>query len=271
MVPDLVGSTAIEFTHRAISGTALALVIWLAVRVRRSTPPAHPARKASLLGVAAIIGEALIGALIVFSEWVADDVSLARVVAVPLHLVNTLLLLLALTTTVFLSGERHRSKVMMSRGVFVWGAVGMMAVAATGAVTALADTLFPKEGFALAGIMTVEDGEHLLTRLRVIHPFASVIVGLVVGVAGWRHRRVSVAARIVMAAVVTQMVLGVVNVWLPGPLGLSLAHLLVADLLWICWVWMGVESGIMTGPVTERGPIAGDRSEVSILGSGEVG
>jgi hypothetical protein len=49
--------------------------------------------------VLAVIGEALIGAAIVAFEWVADDSSIARTVAVPLHLVNTLLLLAALTVT----------------------------------------------------------------------------------------------------------------------------------------------------------------------------
>ena len=105
LVPALEGATAVEFTHRVASGLALVLVAALAVKVLRSRAPGHPARRSVLWAGAAIIGEALIGAVIVLYEWVGRDDSLARVISVPLHLVNTLVLLAALTLTArFLGG-----------------------------------------------------------------------------------------------------------------------------------------------------------------------
>jgi hypothetical protein len=164
IVPRLEGATAVEFTHRAVSGLALLSVIALAVAVFRAFPKGALVRRGALLAVVAIIGEALIGALIVFSEWVADDASVARAMAVPLHLVNTLFLLASLTLTiVWLGPQPPRSRIADHRRWFATGAVGMVLIAATGAVTALADTLFPKEGVSF---LLPEAGEHFLTRRR---------------------------------------------------------------------------------------------------------
>lgn len=253
IVPRLEGATAIEFTHRAVSGLALLSVIGLAVAVFRAFPKGALARRGALLAVVAIIGEALIGALIVFSEWVADDASVARAMAVPLHLVNTLFLLASLTLTiVWLGPQPPRSRIADHRRWFVAGAVGMGLIAATGAVTALADTLFPKEGVS---ILLPEAGEHFLTRLRVIHPLLATVVG--VGQAMWvaRHGWHSVAARVIKAGVAVQLVLGVVNILAGTPVWLSLLHLLAADVLWIAWIWLAAEPS--TVPVAEprSGPV----------------
>ncbi|MDH3463911.1 MAG: COX15/CtaA family protein, partial [Acidimicrobiia bacterium] len=110
LVPELSGATAIEFTHRSASGVALVLVAVLGVWAWRSAPSGGQIRTGVKVAVAAIVGEALIGAMIVLAEWVADDASVARAVAVPLHLVNTLLLLAALSLIIFwLGGGGHLS------------------------------------------------------------------------------------------------------------------------------------------------------------------
>lgn len=256
IVPRLEGATAVEFTHRAVSGLALLSVIALAVAVFRAFPKGALARRGALLAVVAIIGEALIGALIVFSEWVADDASVARAMAVPLHLVNTLFLLASLTLTiVWLGPHPPRSRIADHRRLFVAGAVGMGLIAATGAVTALADTLFPKEGVSF---LLPEAGEHFLTWLRLIHPVVATVVGL--GQAIWVARRGwrSIAARVVMAGVAVQLGLGVVNILAGTPVWLSLLHLLAADVLWIAWIWLAAEpstaqvSEVRSGPVRAR-------------------
>jgi hypothetical protein len=101
----------------------------------------------------------------------------ARAVSVPIHLVSTFVLLAGLVMTRFWLTDEGLLPSIRSRERTLVGliGVGMLVVAATGAVTALADTLFPKE-FDLA--TTVTAGEHFLTRLRVVHPVVAV-VGLV--------------------------------------------------------------------------------------------
>lgn len=247
LVPALEGATAIEFAHRAASGIALlavAALIWL---VFRATDRGHPARTGATVAGVFIVIEALIGAVIVLAEWVADDASVARAVSVPIHLVSTFVLLAALLLTLFwLYGGgplRLRRHVRLARP---WLAIatGMLAIGATGAVTALADTLFPKEAFEVAAIFDRDTSAHFLTRLRAFHPAIAVAVGLVAASWAARHgsrapRGGGVAARTVVALVFASVVLGALNVVLLTPTWLSLTHLALADGLWLAWVWLG--------------------------------
>lgn len=237
VLPDLRGATAVEFVHRAASGVALVLVAVMVVGVFRVVGRGHPARRGAVLSGVAIVVEALIGATIVFSEWVADDASVARVISVPLHLVNTLLLLAALTLTAFWLAGGGRLRPRHGWGIPVAVTVGLVLVAGTGAVTALADTLFPKEALDLSGVVTA--GEHFLTRLRVLHPFVAAVVGMAAVLVSVRLRTAHpLASRVVVTAVVVDLVAGALNVALLTPIWLSLLHLLVADVLWIAWTWL---------------------------------
>jgi len=236
VLPPLEGATRIEFAHRSASGIALALVVTLALLVWRQVPAGQPSRRGALLSVVSIMGEALIGAVIVLAEWVADDASVARVFAVPLHLVNTLFLLASLTLTAFwLSGGR-RLEPGSHPDVWRWvvaGGTALILLAATGAVTALADTLFPKDSVGIS-----ESGEaHFLTDLRVIHPFLAILAASV----GWwvsgRAGRVrSSAAKALPVLVGAMIVSGLLNIWLGVPVWMQLLHLLLADALWITYV-----------------------------------
>lgn len=235
VVPELDGATAIEFTHRAASGIALIMVFVLAVLVWRNTDRGHPARTGAVLSAIAIVGEALIGAMIVLAEWVADDVSLARAISVPLHLVNTLLLLAALALTIFwLSGGGRldfRRDRTVTRYVIV-GGVALILIAASGAVTALADTLFPKAGEAvLAG------EEHFLTQLRIVHPVLAVVASLLGWVAasrsGWGRDRTTTWLPVLVGLM---LITGLVNIALGVPVWMQLVHLVLADALWVTYV-----------------------------------
>jgi heme A synthase len=189
-----------------------------------------------MLSLISIVGEALIGAMIVLAEWVADDVSVARVIAVPMHLVNTLFLLASLTLTAFwLSGGGRlsaRSHPVVWRWVIV-GGVSIVLLAATGAVTALADTLFPKSGSGLA-----DTGEaHFLTDLRIVHPVLAVAAA---SIGWWVSGRVngvrSRAGSALPLLVGLMLISGSLNIVLGVPLWMQLLHLLLADTLWIAYV-----------------------------------
>lgn len=247
LIPALEGATAIEFTHRAASGVALlavGLLVWL---VFRRTDRGHPARTGAVISGISILIEAGIGAVIVLAEWVANDASVARAVSVPIHLVSTFVLLGGLVLTVFwLSGGRRLRPSARPRLARSWTllALGLLAVGATGSVTALADTLFPKDSFAIAAIFDADASEHFLTRLRILHPIVAVLIGLLAArwaatrgwsVPGWA----GAAARWIVGLVAISVLLGAVNVVLLTPTWLSLTHLAVADGLWMAWVWLG--------------------------------
>ncbi len=246
-LPPLEGATAVEFTHRAASGVALVMVGILVVWVFSRVPKGSPARTGVVLALVSIIGEALIGAMIVLAEWVADDSSVARVIAVPLHLVNTLLLLAALTLTIFwLSGGGRltpRAHPVTTRWVIAGGAA-IVLLAATGAVTALADTLFPKDGVGLS-----ETGEaHFLTDLRLIHPALAVIAAAIGWWASGRSGGPRSAAGKTLPLLVGLMLLtGSLNIVLGVPVWMQLLHLLLADVLWITYVLAAADS--LSAPV----------------------
>jgi heme a synthase len=252
LVPALEGATAIEFAHRAASGLALVVVAWMIIRVFRESSRGALVRRGAVAVGISIVVEALIGMVIVLAEWVADDASIARAVSVPIHLVSTFVLLAGLVMTRYwlVTDVRSHRRLRDQRALVLIG-VGMLLIAATGAVTALADTLFPKE-FDARTAMTA--GEHFLTRLRVAHPVVAVVAG---AAAAWfAARRLdgpgSDPAKIVVGAVVIQIALGAANVALLTPLALSLIHLLVADILWMAWVWLGLELTAVTSGNASR-------------------
>lgn len=235
VIPELEGATAVEFSHRAASGIALILVLVLVVLVWRNTERGHPARTGAVLSAVAIVGEALIGAMIVLAEWVADDASLARAISVPLHLVNTLFLLAALALTIFWLSGGDRLDFRRDRTVtryVVVGGLALILIAASGAVTALADTLFPKGGAAeMAG------EEHFLTRLRIVHPVLAVVASLMGWVAasrsGWGRDGITMWLPVLVGLM---LVTGLVNVALGVPVWMQLVHLALADALWVTYV-----------------------------------
>ena len=122
----------------------------------------------------------------------------------------------------------------------------MLLIAATGAVTALADTLFPSES-VIAGI--TEDFSPTaswFTRVRILHPVFAILIG--VAAARWvRSNAWSLegtgrkAAVTVVTVVFIELIVGVMNVWTLTPIPIQLIHLLLADILWIAWVWLGAE------------------------------
>lgn len=236
LVPQLEGATAIEFTHRGVSGIALVLVFSLAFVVWRKTDKGHRARTGALLSCVAIVGEALIGAMIVLAEWVAENASVARAVSVPLHLVNTLFLLAALALTIFwLSGGRRldfKRHPRTTKAVVI-GGVALVLIAASGAVTALADTLFPAGGDA-----SLAAEEHFLTRLRIVHPVLAVVAAAI----GWWVASRSEAGRDVYSRslpllVGLMLITGVINVFLGVPVWMQLVHLALADALWVAYIF----------------------------------
>ena len=69
------------------------------VWVFRACRPGHPARLGAVLSSVLILTEAAVGAGLVLFQLVADNATMARAMFVAVHLLNTFLLLAALTLT----------------------------------------------------------------------------------------------------------------------------------------------------------------------------
>jgi heme a synthase len=234
-------ATLIEYTHRLTSGFLGLLTLLLPLWAFRSYPGGHPARRWSVCTLLLTGVEAGIGAGLVKAQLVADDASLARAVVVALHLVNTLLLTGSATLTVAAASTtqapRRASEPAAAESWWLGGLlIALALVAASGAVTALGDTLFPVS--ERAGLL--HSPEHFLVQLRVVHPILACITGFA-AVALSRHLLVSPTtpggarrwATLLGALSVLQLGLGGANIWLHAPGWLQLAHLLLAQLLWI--------------------------------------
>jgi len=235
----------IEFSHRVSSGLALVAVFALAVWVWKTVAAGHPARKAAIASAVFIIAEALLGAALVLFRLVAQDDSLARALVMPLHLANTLILLLCLTLTAhFLAGGAPVTVSGRTRtfATLVALLVLMVGVGKTGAIAALGDTLYPASSLLDGFKADLAPTTSLLLRLRILHPAFGVAVGamLVFAIAAVPvaedERRGRLAKRAVASLAILQVILGFVNVWLLAPVWMQLTHLLVADLLWISLV-----------------------------------
>lgn len=236
-------ATLIEFTHRATSGVALLLVAVLAVWAVRTRPRGDAVRWMAVASGVLILNEAAIGAALVLFEWVADDESVGRVISIVIHLVNTFLLLGALALTAWFSAGRsvpsrpfHSTQWRLLRR----GAALLMLVSAMGAITALGDTLFPKDALG-AGFLD-DLGGTLITRLRWVHPVLAVLTAVYLLWMIDRLRGAVSLAGAVEAMVYGQVVVGVVNVVLLAPIWMQVIHLLAADVLWIGFVLLAAQA-----------------------------
>lgn len=237
--------TLVELTHRATSGLALLLVVGQLVWARRVAPRRGAAWWAAHAAMALMLTEALVGAGLVLFEMVAQNASLARAWWLAAHLLNTFALLAALALVPWFASGRPAPRwrePSPERGLLAAALLGTLLLGMTGAVTALGDTLFPARSLADGLAQDFAPTAHVLLRLRVLHPTLAVVVALLVlltaAVAAGRRPDVTTRRGALAAAglVLAQLAGGVVNLLLLAPTWMQLAHLLMADALWIALV-----------------------------------
>lgn len=249
----------IEFTHRITSGLSLLSVVALVVVAWRATRKGEWTRKAAVLAMVFMINEAILGALLVLLQHVGRDPSVARAVFLALHLANTFFLIGSVALTAYwltlgcdsrrYSGGHVR---MIAFGLLITVAVGI-----SGALAALGDTLFPASSLGSSMAQDFSRGSFYLLRLRFLHPVLAVtgafyliwmaVKGLLAQSEPLRRFAVGL-----IALVVLQVSLGIVNVFLLAPVWLQMTHLLVADLVWIVLVLFSDEMLMATVTLTSR-------------------
>jgi heme A synthase len=259
-------ATLIEFSHRLTTGLAGLLVIGLVVWAFRAFPRGNSVRLGAALSLAFILIEGLVGALQVRLGLTAGNASVGRAVVGSIHLANTFLMLAAMTLTAWWASggaslqlrnpDAGKGRQGLLGWVFAVGLLGALLVGASGAITALGDTLFPSESLADGLQADFSAGAHFLIQLRVIHPILAVLVGVYSIAAGrlaaaWRP---SVATRRLSWALVAlfgaQLLIGVVNVALLAPIFMQIIHLFMADLVWVALVLAAAAA--LGAPATTR-------------------
>lgn len=241
----------VEFSHRLTSGLLGIFIIGLLVWAFRVYPPRHMVRLGAVLSSIFVITEGLLGAGLVLFELVAHNTSLARAISGGAHLVNTFILVAVITLTAWWgSGKRPFS--FKNQGSVNWlvggGVAGMLILGATGAMTALGDTLFPATSLQEGLQQDFSATAHFLVRLRVWHPVIAIGMGVYVVWASTAvynlrpspdTRRFSLAIKLLFGL---QLAAGFLNVYLLVPVWMQMVHLLLADLVWIVFVLLGASA-----------------------------
>ncbi|QMV20127.1 cytochrome oxidase assembly protein [Granulicella sp. 5B5] len=242
-------ATVIEYVHRSLTGVCTWLVVGLIAWVFMAREKGDIARRAVVWTGVLLLTEGALGAVLVKGGYVENNASTARVIVQGIHFSNTLLLLGAMTLTWWwLRGGTVMALEGRSR-VVAWVALATtLLVGATGAVAALADTLFPSPDLQRGLMQDFAAHAPLLIRMRWLHPAASVIA---LACAVWLS--VSLRSRIgrwVLGLIALQIVLGVTDVLLLAPTWMQVLHLLGADAYWIALV--AACSGVFVGEERRR-------------------
>ena len=245
-------ATWIEFSHRALSGVALLIGVWLlirAFRTRHTLPGFLPWALASCCFLAV---EALIGAGTVLTGLTGDNVSVARGLLVAFHLLNSLLLIgaLALTTVHAYPSDPKSMDWSGPRGLnllMILGLLGMMVVMFSGGIAAMGNTMFPPESLQSGLAADFDASAHPLIRIRILHPFLAVGVGAYLWLSYALSGRIKPLAQVknfrtILAGVYgLQLFVGTANLAMLGPMILQLLHLaiaIVAFALWSVVTWL---------------------------------
>lgn len=241
----------VEFTHRLTSGVVFLMSAVLFVWSRRAYPKNHLVRKGANFSLFFMFTESLVGAALVLFRLVGQDASVTRAIVAPIHLINTLFLIGAITLTAwFASGGkpfRWRNQGVVSP-LLIAGFISFVVIAVMGAITSLGDAIFPVQNTAQAFERSLTAGQHFLERLRIYHPFAAIGLGLYILVVARviANQRPTAATQNIALAIfviyLLQIAAGFLNVALSAILPTQLVHLFLADSLWMLWVLLAASS-----------------------------
>jgi heme A synthase len=229
--------TIIEFIHRSTSGIDLVMAVVLLVWAFRAYPAGHEVRRGSVLSMVFLVVEALLGALLVVLEHVAQDQSAGRAWWLSLHLINTLTLLACMTLTAWWAQGNRPAPL---RGNARWLALASVAAVAlsgvAGVIAALGDTLFPATSLAASFAQDFNSSSNLFLRLRIWHPAIAAAAGVwLIFYGASVSSRPRLRSALVMLVII-QFAAGALNLLLLAPVWMQLVHLLVADAIWIALV-----------------------------------
>ena len=234
-------SELIEFSHRSVSGVLLVITLIIFAKTRKF-------QKDSLVRIVTnyltffVIFEALIGAVIVIFEWVGLNSSLPRIIAVPIHLVNTFGLLGSYAILYkILQDDLQNIKNMFNKNFLLISSLFLLS-GATGSITALADVLFPSASFVEGFLADFDRTSEVLTRLRILHPIISSTLSIVLYVyATGIRKKYNVSVKPLQTLILIAVFLGVINVLSNIVLPLSILHLAIADFLWISYIYVSID------------------------------
>ena len=215
-----------EWIHRATSGLSLLIVFSLVFLAFKVYPQKHLVRKLSLSTGVLILIEALIGAVLVLASLTGSDSSGLRMIVLAFHLINSLLLVAALTLcwqSAFADKISFKKPHIYFVGIFPL-------LALTGSIASLAGTLFPSESLMQSFLLDFMPESHITLKLRPLHPLLAL--GFVTFcLIAFSEKKKALAGMAVIA-----LCSGIITLLSLSPVWMKLTHLLIAYSLWIVLV-----------------------------------
>lgn len=218
-IPDLTEKkTFIEYFHRLMTGAYGIIVFFIFFKLRNHAR--ELVRKLNFWLLVLMITEALIGALLVKLSLVTVNDSYMRLLFMILHQLNSFMLT-GVTYLLFKSINPDFNFKPSKKLVL------FLVVSVTGAIAALSVTLFPSISLLQGIIDDFSHDSHIFIKLRVVHPFLAVTImsGFMVWL--FMKNQTRFALEILFA-----MFIGVITLVTLSPVGLKIAHLGIAHVLW---------------------------------------
>lgn len=245
--------TWVEFGHRLMSGFFGIVVLGMYIWARKLFPKEHLARRWAFWSVFFTITEALLGAKLVLFGLVTTNDSAYRVFVMGLHLVNSMMLTGSIVLTADFAGASKWLKNTQSpwtfeglrpRRISSGMILSFFMIATTGAIAALAGTLFPTTSL-MEGLRADWDvNSHYLVRLRGLHPLFGVLFGGSLFLTAWLSIQLQRPEEVILKqrsrylayAVAAGVILGATTLLMLSPNWMKLAHLTAAHAIWIALV-----------------------------------
>lgn len=255
--------TVIEFSHRITSFLALVAVVALVIWTFRKFQKGSQIRRTAIGCLVFVLTEALVGAGLVLTGNTAETLTPARPFWMAGHLINTFILLafLSLTARYASGGGAIKWSVPVKYKIaFVVGILAIGIVSLTGSIAALANMIFPSGTIAEGIAKDFSETSHILLRLRLSHPITAILTSVfLVFLTGWiakesgKDKRVERWSNAVALLVLLQIGFGSLTLFMLAPILLQVGHLLIADLIWIAYVYLAANfmSEDRQFPVTE--------------------
>jgi cytochrome c oxidase assembly protein subunit 15 len=234
--------TWIEVSHRYSTALFGILVLLQIVFIRRETYHGNIARRWVWITLFFTLTEALFGRALVKNGLVNESEDLGRLVVMPLHLLNTSLLLFSEVVTaegIRFFGYSRSPLSRKQRTSLIAILVGLGLLLTTGAIAALGSHLMPSSSFVQGLQHDFSPDAHLAVRLRVIHPLLALLIPMLLWlylsnstneVSDGTEQSRAAYRHLAWGALVT-IFIGILTLGLLSPTWLKLSHLLAANFL----------------------------------------
>lgn len=199
LIPDAAQKkTWVEYAHRSMSGFFGIYVFTLFVFVRKNF--SHDSKTYLWMKWSFIftISEALLGAKLVLFHLVGNNDTPFRAIAMGLHLINSLMLTASVAMCWDVTKNPNTSnrkqnpwnkqqayRPLQIKKIFFSLIASFIALGVTGAIAALANTIYPALSLSEGLLADLNENSHYLIRLRAFHPMMGILIGCGLALSLW--------------------------------------------------------------------------------------